>query len=145
MKKASFKINGISCNTYSETAKDICFYSYTGMWAEDIDQEEIPRVKEKHAIVAWLKKGFADAQKREGKTRIEKEREKEKEQSRKRSRTKEKKGKRRKDPFTGNKQKMRDRQVNHKRTYAPPVSIRAMPEIVIPPALRVDYFFDALI
>ena len=99
MKKASFKINGISCNTYSETAKDICFYSYTGMWAEDIDQEEIPRVKEKHAIEAWLKKGFADAQKREGKARIEKERE----QSRKRSRTKEKKGKRRKDPFTGSK------------------------------------------
>ena len=92
--------------------------------------------KEKHAIEAWLKKGFADAQKREGKAR----REKEKEQSRKRSRTKEKKGKRRKDPFTGNKQKMRDRQVNHKRTYAPPVSIRAMPEIVIPPALRVDYY-----
>ena len=35
---------------------------------------------------------------------------------------------------------MRDWQVNHKRTYAPPVSIRAMPENVIPPALRVDYF-----
>ena len=59
--------------------------------------------KENHAIKAWLKKGFADAQKREGKTRIKKEREKEKEQPRKRSRTKEKKGKRRKDPFTGSK------------------------------------------
>ena len=133
MKKASFKINGLSCDAYSETAKDICSYSYNGMWAEDmknpngvndvenfigghirtdkasvsfngawaqnIDQEEIPRVKEKHAIEAWLKKGFADAQKREGKARIEKE----KEQSRKRSNTKEKKGKRRKDPFTGSK------------------------------------------
>ena len=93
--------------------------------------------KEKHAIEAWLKKGFADAQKREGKTRIEKEREKEKEQSRKRSRTKEKKGKRRKAPFTGSKLQMRDRQVNHKRTCTPPVSIRTMPEIVIPPAKRV--------
>ena len=133
MKKASFKINGLSCDAYSETAKDICSYSYNGMWAEDmknpngvndvenfigghirtdkasvsfngawaqnIDQEAIPRVKEKHAIEAWLKKGFADAQKREGKARIEKE----KEQSRKRKRTKEKKGKRRKDPFTGSK------------------------------------------
>ena len=59
--------------------------------------------KENHAIKAWLKKGFADAKKREGKTRIKKEREKEKEQPRKRSRTKEKKGKRRKDPFTGSK------------------------------------------
>jgi len=55
--------------------------------------------KENHAIKAWLKKGFADAQKREGKAR----REKEKEQPRKRSKTKEKKGKRRKDPFTGSK------------------------------------------
>ena len=36
MKKASFKINGLSCDAYSETAKDICFYSYTGMWAEDM-------------------------------------------------------------------------------------------------------------
>ena len=89
--------------------------------------------KEKHAIEAWLKKGFADAQKREGKARIEKERE----QSRKRSRTKEKKGKRRKAPFTGSKLQMRDRQVNHKRTCTPPVSIRTMPEIVIPPAKRV--------
>ena len=50
-----------------------------------------------------VKKGFADAQKRAGKARIEKEREKEKEQSRKWSKTKEKKGKRRKDPFTGSK------------------------------------------
>lgn len=53
MKKASFKINGLSCDAYSETAKDICSYSYNGAWAEDIDQEEIPRVKEKHAIEAW--------------------------------------------------------------------------------------------
>ena len=45
MKKASFKINGLSCDTYSETAKDICSYSYNGAWAQDIDQEEIPRVK----------------------------------------------------------------------------------------------------
>ena len=73
--------------------------SFNSAWAQNIDQEEIPRVKEKHAIEAWLKKGFADAQKRAGKAR----REKEKEQSRKRSKTKEKKGKRRKDPFTGSK------------------------------------------
>ncbi len=83
-----------------------------------------------------VKKGFADAQKREGKAR----REKEKEQPRKRSRTKEKKGKRRKAPLMGSKLQMRDWQVNHKRTYAPPVSIRSMPENVIPPALRVDYY-----
>ena len=51
--KSVFKINGLSCDAYSETAKDICFYSYNGAWAEDIDQEEIPRVKEKHAIEAW--------------------------------------------------------------------------------------------
>ena len=150
MKKASFKINGLSCDAYSETAKDICFYSYNGAWAEDmknpngvndvenfigghirtdkasgsfngawaedIDQEEIPRVKKppprresgyfvkrKPRDRGVVKQGFADAQKREGKTRIAKEREKEKEQSRKWSRTKEKKGKRRKDPFTGSK------------------------------------------
>ena len=36
MKKASFKINGLSCDAYSETAKDICSYSYNGMWAEDM-------------------------------------------------------------------------------------------------------------
>ena len=87
-----------------------------------------------------VKKSLCRCTKKEGKAR----REKEKEQLRKRSRTKEKKGKRRKDPFTGSKLQMRDWQVNHKRTCAPPVSIRAMPEIVIPPALRVDYYVPAI-
>jgi len=32
-------------------------------------------------------------------------------------------------------------QANKKRTCAPPVSVRAMPENEIPPAMRVDIYF----